>query len=60
MFSNHMEIEELVRSMAFLESEGTPVATFETDRHDQVRKWLRENMSHMEHLFDEWHIAKGQ
>ena len=36
------------------------VATLVTDRHGQVRKWLRENKPRIEHLFDVWHIAKGK
>ena len=58
--SNQMEMEGLVRSMAFLENEGVSVATLVTDRHGQVRKWLRENKPRIEHLFDVWHIAKGK
>lgn len=54
-----MEKEGLIRSTTFLEEQGLSVETIITDRHVQIRKWLRENMPHIEHLFDVWHIAKG-
>ncbi|XP_070539206.1 uncharacterized protein [Ptychodera flava] len=54
-----MEKEGLIRSLADLEGEGLTIGTIVTDRHVQIRKWLRENMPNVEHLFDVWHIAKG-
>ncbi|XP_070532871.1 uncharacterized protein [Ptychodera flava] len=54
-----MEKEGLIRSLADLEGEGFTIGTIVTDRHVQIRKWLRENMPNVEHLSAVWHIAKG-
>ncbi|KAI8493070.1 hypothetical protein Bbelb_290740 [Branchiostoma belcheri] len=31
-----------------------------SDRHIQIAKWIRENLPETSHLYDIWHIAKGQ
>ena len=54
-----MEKEGLVRSTRFLEENDIHIDTLITDRHPQIRKWMREMMPGVEHLFDVWHIAKG-
>ncbi len=53
-----MELEGLIRSMAKLES-NFKVGVVVTDRHVQVRKWLREQRKDVKHYFDTWHVAKG-
>jgi len=30
-----------------------------TDRHVQIKKYLREEHQEIKHYFDVWHIAKG-
>ena len=55
-----MEKEGLMQSMGFLEEAGVFMSTFVTDRHPQIRKWMREQMPTVQHLFDVWHIAKGK
>uniref|UniRef100_UPI00358F6495 uncharacterized protein n=1 Tax=Myxine glutinosa TaxID=7769 RepID=UPI00358F6495 len=57
--SCHMEKERLKRVMAFLSKEGLSIDTMVTDRHVQVRKWMKENAPEVKHLFDVWNIAKG-
>lgn len=57
--SYHMEKEGLVRSVNFLQGEGIQIGTIITDRHVQIKKWIRENLCETKHSFDVWHVAKG-
>ncbi|KAL3873816.1 hypothetical protein ACJMK2_028655 [Sinanodonta woodiana] len=56
--SYHMEKEGLARAISKLQSHGVEVGTIITDRHVQIQKWVRENMT-ATHYFDVWHVAKG-
>lgn len=39
---------------------NTPITDLITDRHPQVRKYMRENHGGtISHFFDIWHVAKG-
>ena len=57
--SYHMEKEGLIRCLSVLNTQGFTVQTLVTDRHRQIGKWMREEMPHVQHLFDVWHVAKG-
>lgn len=57
--SYHMEKEGLVRSINYLQGEGVRIGTIITDRHVQIKKWIRENLCETKHSFDVWHVAKG-
>ncbi|KAK3741667.1 hypothetical protein QZH41_016251, partial [Actinostola sp. cb2023] len=57
--SYHMELEGLKRGLEHLQSTNLEVKTLITDRHYQIRKWLRENYPNILHFFDIWHVAKG-
>ena len=57
--SSHMEKESLVRCVDFFKSQDINIQTLVTDRHVQIVKWVRENMPESIHLFDVWHVAKG-
>ncbi|XP_069102906.1 uncharacterized protein [Argopecten irradians] len=58
--SCHMEKEGLARSIAFLQDHHhLEIDTIVTDRHVQIRKWVRENMVNTKHCVDVWHVAKG-
>lgn len=57
--SCHMEKEGLARSVEFLNSNDLHLDTIVTDRHVQIRKWVRENMGDTKHCVDVWHVAKG-
>ncbi|XP_060084262.1 uncharacterized protein LOC132563537 [Ylistrum balloti] len=57
--SCHMEKEGLSRSIAFLQDHDIDIHTIVTDRHVQIRKWVRENMTDTKHCVDVWHVAKG-
>ncbi|XP_064630855.1 uncharacterized protein LOC135497260 isoform X2 [Lineus longissimus] len=55
-----MELEGLKRSMALLVTEKKlAIAEIVTDRHSQIKKYLRDKWPGVQHWFDCWHIAKG-
>lgn len=54
-----MELEGLKRALAFLEQNGVEVAVLVTDRHVQIKCFLRREKSDIKHEFDVWHVAKG-
>jgi len=58
--SSHMEKEGLIRSARFFESKNIKIKTLVTDRHVQIVKWVRENLTETTHNFDVWHVAKGE
>ena len=55
-----MEKEGLIRSVEFFKYHGIPIKSLITDRHVQIVKWVRENMTDTQHCFDVWHVAKGK
>ena len=57
--SQAMELEGLKRALKFLEKSDLLVSDLTTDRHGQVRKWLREKRPTINHWYDIWHMAKG-
>ncbi|XP_077492218.1 uncharacterized protein LOC144103349 [Amblyomma americanum] len=57
--SCRMELEGLKQGLAFLESESIKVAVLVTDRHTQIKCFLRNNKAAIAHEFDVWHMAKG-
>ena len=58
--SYHMEKEGLVRSVRFLKEHKLDIGVLVTDRHTQIAKWMRENLSSTDHRYDAWHLAKGK
>ncbi|XP_077507375.1 uncharacterized protein LOC144117722 [Amblyomma americanum] len=54
-----MELEGLKQGLAFLESANIKVAVLVTDRHTQIKCFLRNNKAAITHEFDVWHMAKG-
>ncbi|KAG1671219.1 THAP domain-containing protein 10 [Nymphon striatum] len=57
--ANYMEKEGFIRSINFIEHYGLNIGTIVSDRHVQLRKWIRENRPDITHLFDIWHISKS-
>ncbi|XP_052270796.1 uncharacterized protein LOC127871702 [Dreissena polymorpha] len=57
--SNAMELEGLKRGLRNLATNHISVTDLTTDRHVQVRKFMREEMENIRHWFDVWHMAKG-
>jgi hypothetical protein len=58
--SNAMELEGLKRAVSKLEGADIQWSDITTDRHVQVRKYIRENKTEINHWFDCWHIAKSE
>lgn len=54
-----MELEGLKRGLSFLEQNGVEVAVLVTDRHVQIKCYLRREKSSIRHEFDVWHVVKG-
>ncbi|XP_021351033.1 uncharacterized protein LOC110448878 [Mizuhopecten yessoensis] len=57
--SYNMELEGLKRCLQFLQDDGVQVTDIVTDRHSQVKKYLRTDHPTVNHWFDVWHVAKG-
>lgn len=53
-----MEKEGLIRSIRLLKKKKFKIETLVTDRHKQISKWIRENMTATSHYYDIWHMAK--
>lgn len=60
MSSYHMELEGFIRLQGFLSHHGLQIGKLITDRHRQLAKHVRENLPHVLHTYDVWHIAKGK
>lgn len=58
--SVNMEKVGLVRAIQHLHGHDFEIGTLVTDRHPQVRKYMRENMPQTKHYYDVWHVAKGE
>ena len=58
--SGAMEKEGLARSLTFLTGEGLSINTLITDRHVQIRKYMRERWPGVKHRLDGWHAGKGE
>ncbi|XP_077514666.1 uncharacterized protein LOC144125286 [Amblyomma americanum] len=56
--SCRMELEGLKQGLAFLESESIKVAVLVTDRHTQIKCFLRNNKAAIAHELDVWHKQK--
>ncbi|XP_011677896.2 uncharacterized protein LOC105444839 [Strongylocentrotus purpuratus] len=57
--SYNMELEALRRGLVWVEQTDLELGTIITDRHVQVRAWIRQNLKEVQHYFDVWHISKG-
>ena len=54
-----MENEGLERSRKYLTEESLSVNTLITDRHVQIRKYMKEKWLAVRHRLDGWHVDKG-
>lgn len=43
----------------FKKSNGLEIGKIVTDRHVQVKKYMRENLPETKHCVDVWHVAKA-
>jgi len=56
--SNAMELEGLKRCLTFLK-QYINITSLTTDRHVMVKKYLVDEMKHIQHWFDVCHVAKN-
>ena len=54
-----MEKEGLIKCLDKLEDMNISVNTLTTDRHLQIRKYMREKRALIKHCFDVWHFTKS-
>ena len=57
--SNRMEKMGFKKGLQFLKKEGIVPDQITTDRHTQIRKYMREEESNISHQFDVWHFVKN-
>jgi len=57
--SNAMELEGAKRCILFLQSVGLSVATFVSDLHRGIAKWIRKFQPKTTHFFDIGHFARS-
>ena len=58
--SYHMELEGYKRVTSYLTGKGLVIGKVVTDRHRQLAKYIRESSPDVLHVFDVWHVAKGE
>lgn len=54
-----MELEGLKRSLEKITDEKLEMSHLVTDRHSQIKKYMKDTHPNIIHWFDCWHIAKG-
>ena len=54
-----MELEGLKRGLERIAEEQLEISHLITDRHSQIKKYMRETHQTITHWFDCWHVAKG-
>ena len=57
--SARMELDGCKKVLSRLEGRGVSIDSLTTDRHVQIRKFLREAKEYLNHQFDVWHIARS-
>ncbi|XP_056013504.1 uncharacterized protein LOC130052444 [Ostrea edulis] len=57
--SSRMELEGFKRSFTSLTDNYIKINTFCSDRHVQIRKYLKDHLPHISHQFDVWHLANS-
>ena len=57
--SSRMELDGLKHNLRRLDENGISMASLTTDRHKQVRKYMREERKDVTHQFDIWHVSKN-
>ena len=57
--SSRMEKEGLVALLDRFDKIGLSITCLTTDRHTQIRKYMKEQRSDIKHQFDVWHVSKS-
>ena len=58
--ANSGAMEGLKRCLYHIQTNGVAISELVTDRHCQVKKFMREQNPVIRHSFDVWHVAKGE
>lgn len=54
-----MKMEGLLRCLQKLEEEGVVISDLFTDRHPQIKAYIKKERINYSHWFDVWHVVKG-
>lgn len=54
-----MEFAGFKNCFASMFGHNLNLGTFVTDRHNQITKYMREEMKELTHYFDLWHLKKS-
>lgn len=54
-----MEMEGLLRCRQKFEEEGVVLSDLVTDRHSQIKAYMKKERTDINQWFDVWHVAKG-
>lgn len=54
-----MEMEGLLRCLQKLEEEGVVLSDLVTDRHPQIKAYMKKERTDINYWFDVWHVGKG-
>ena len=57
--SNSMEKLGFIKTLNKLKEKNVQIKQITTDRHKQIRKYIREEQKDFEHQFDVWHFCKN-
>ena len=57
--SNRMEKAGLIKVLNEMRSQNIKISQFTTDRHLQIKKYMREKEEGIDHQFDVWHFSKS-
>ena len=57
--SSKMDLIGCKRTMEDLKRDGLEIQTIATDRHVQIRKYLKGEHPNINHQFDVWHLTKN-
>ena len=57
--SNRMELFGMKGLIERLINNGIQILSLTTDRHTQIRKYMRSNLKEIKHQFDIWHVGKN-
>ncbi|XP_078340505.1 uncharacterized protein LOC144617479 [Crassostrea virginica] len=54
-----MELKGLIRCLKKVEEEGVVISDLVTDRHSQIKAYMKKERTNFNNWFDVWHVAKG-
>ena len=54
-----LELEGVIGCLKEVEEEGVVISDLVTDRHSQVKAYMKKERTYVNQRFDMWHVAKG-